>query len=372
VVTVPLTMRNPDGSRLIQYAPLDDLYSGQINATGHAWQQSGFSAISTWNGESQPYRFDKSFRINLTRAREALEVVESDDLGLKRLALIGCPMQSNGVGRGLKGDVPREMASLIIKWKDFIWPNQFPYMEVGDGPGVNQVVGPLLVYAALIMEYSIKYDRVSIYCLGQGNTTLADHWGTDGTDGVYWSRLHDTEILGGSSTYNPPGLVRPSDDYLVVGDIGEADASQGTSAADYESQLVRQIGAVRGDMGSATYLGTILHGLSPTHRGQGTQAQHDAIIAAQQSFNDGYDPPTSTSGTVFTLDSEMRADDLIHRASPGIWSMVKRALYYAVDTLNQDLGIASTQLGYLQAGLLADGSAFSTIDSLADQFDFGT
>jgi len=146
-------------------------------------------------------------------------------------------------------------------------------------------------------------------------------------------------VLGGTHTTNPPFMVRPSDDYLVLLDQGEADANAGTSAADWFAQAQQLLSKVYSDFGPSNRLGTIVGGLSPLVKNAATQAMWDQIRSGQDMFN-AFNSSVPPAGNVPHLESDCRSDDPVHYSAPGHWEWSGRALTEVLGW-GMDLGIAA-------------------------------
>lgn len=223
------------------------------------------------------------------------------------LAILG---QSNQEGRGDETGVAAPVNAERMS------PNTYPYDENPSGPGPPNVVGPAVFFAdALLSDPRCSYDRICIVCTATGNQTLADLFGTDGSNGNFATQAGDRDVLGGPITSLEPCLIQPGDEYLIWAGPGEADASSGTTTG-WAAEWTELYDYVRDTyLDGATCLGAIVHVMGDTAAGGATQPRQDIVVAEQESLN----APTATPPrwTIKYEDSDRQPGDLIHYTSEG-------------------------------------------------------
>lgn len=287
----------------------------------------------SWNGTALDSVFRKSFRYWPAAALPAGWQYQYDPfVPLRTLFIVAKPIQSNGEGRGLRTEASTVVHLLVIL------RNTYPYDENLSGPGGDQCGGPLIAMADRLMTLFGPsglnlYDRVCICSVGQGNQSLANEFGTDGTDGVGAAQMNDPDVLGGiegdtlangNPLVGPPPIMRPGDDYILHVNIGEGDAAGGNVSSDPETgwaaECLQSI-AWFTDVAfpSSICRGITIAGLAPTEElganAPEDQARWDAVRAQQLTL---HAPAASPPRVVVSYtDAEKKPGDEIHYSMAG-------------------------------------------------------
>jgi len=234
-----------DGSAAEFYFDAGDHVSAQLDDTKH---------VGSWNGTSYTLTFAKNFRWRMTAALPAnVTFAYQESTPLSRLALVDVG-QSNAEGRGSTADAPAVVNSTRIL------RNTYPYDENHGGPGAPSLVGPMLLLADKIAARG-NYDRVYIVSTSTGTQSVADIYGTNGDDGSYALQRNTAGVCGGKSTANPPPILHPGDDAVLVYAQGESDTNP--APADWSASVQTLLDHVKADFPDVNWLGVLVARFGP-------------------------------------------------------------------------------------------------------------
>jgi hypothetical protein len=244
-----------DGGRCEFVIDAGDQVASQYGSTKHA---------GLWNGTSYTLTGSDAFTFRPTAAIPAgVTFSYRNDPDLRRLNIVVL-VDSNGEGRGDSGDAPAVVHSTRIS------PATYPYDRNMTGPGAPSVVGCAIMLADAILDRGV-YDRVCIQSWATGNQTVEEAYGTNGTDGTYATQMTHASAGAGPETANPPPIMRPGDDAILIFVAGTNDAAD--PPADYStaaSTLIAHV--IETDWPSTNWLAVVQTILPPTAASDGHTA----------------------------------------------------------------------------------------------------
>jgi len=196
-------------------------------ASGHRiafWLDSAAEATDVgattgfgWDAVEESLALTKSFRWQLSRAREAGETVTTDaDATVRTLTLLVVG-GDNAEGWGDTADAP------ALTYPRRLSPYTYPYDESIAVPRAPNYVGPALLLADRIVGRG-QYARATIISVATAGATIGTLYGTTGDDGLYATERDIPAVCGGKEGSNPAPLLLPGDDYMIVLVSGETDA----------------------------------------------------------------------------------------------------------------------------------------------------
>lgn len=222
--------------------------------------------------------------------------------------------QSNGEGRGLESE------STALTNSTLMLPNTYPSdHNMGGASPSTQNVGPSLKIADTLLSnaaFRQHYDRVCVINTCTGGTSIAELFGTDGTDGNYHAQMIDRDVCGGPEDSLEPSLMRAGDDYALIVVHGETDVNDGT-VADYAADITELTDYVRlTDFPTANCKAICHVRLPPTAPTGAIQANQDTCRSQQASLaNANATPPVFV---VDALDADRNAaPDDVHNSAAG-------------------------------------------------------
>jgi hypothetical protein len=275
-----------------------------FDAGDHVASQYGTTkSLGAWNGTTLSATFSDAFTWRPTAALPAgMTFTYSDAVGLRRLNIV-LLVDSNGEGRGDSGDAP------AVGHATQISPATYPHDRNHTGPGAPAVVGCAIMLADAILDRG-HYDRVCIQVWSTGNQTVLESYGTDGTDGTYEAQMSHADAGAGPEGANPPPIMRPGDDAILVVVAGTNDAAD--PPADYADAATTLIAhVIETDWPSTNWLAVVQLVLPPTAP-SGAHTAWATIRAAQPNVEA---PSPVPMVNVALLDADRISGDEAHIAT---------------------------------------------------------
>lgn len=252
-----------------------------------------------WGSTPIPILTARSGR-EIVRSVAGMENVEYQEKPVVHLIAIG---QSNAEGRGHVAE------AVSPTHADRMIPASHPVDASLSGPGMPKGVGPLINAADAILERLSGLSTIVLHSTATGNRTLAEIYGTDGTDGEY--ALQRERVLAGE--------IEPGDRWVGVVCQGEADAQ--SPIGDWADRLLDLLTFVEGDL-AGTCIGHVII-RHPPSAPSAEYAFWDELRAAEMVMADEARIPPI--GVVDLVDADREPADLVHIRSAG-WARVGPAI----------------------------------------------